>query len=95
MNYAQSLQDFTLEVYSATWCPDCTRLKNWLEKEGIATSTVLIDEVDGAAEFLEAETGKRAIPFVRVNGERWVRGYHKELPSRFSPELFVQEIRGE
>jgi hypothetical protein len=42
---------------------------------------------------LEAETGKRAIPFVLVDGRHWVRGYHKELPQRFDPKLFLSELR--
>jgi glutaredoxin len=51
-----------------------------------------LEATAGAAERLERETGKRAIPFILVNGQRWVRGYHRELPSRFDPELLVQEI---
>jgi hypothetical protein len=46
-----------------------------------------------AAERLERETGKRAIPFALVNGRIWVRGYHRELPARFDPALFVREVR--
>ena len=62
-----------LAVYSATWCPDCTRLKRWLASTKIATHEVNIDSVDGAAEKLEEETGKRAIPYVLVDGRHWVR----------------------
>ena len=82
-----------LAVYSATWCPDCTRLKRWLTGTKIATREVNIDHVEGAAEKLEEETGKRAIPFVLVDGVRWVRGYHKEHPSRFDPPLLLAELR--
>lgn len=82
-----------LAVYTATWCPDCTRLKRWLAATDIKTREVNIDEVDGAAEKLEEETGKRAIPFVLVDGEHWVRGYHKELRNRFDPALFMSELR--
>ena len=80
-------------VYTATWCPDCTRLKRWLGTSGIQTHDVNIDNVDGAAEKLEEETGKRAIPFVLLDGVHWVRGYHKELRNRFDPALFVTELR--
>ena len=82
-----------LAVYSATWCPDCTRLKRWLASTKIATHEVNIDSVDGAAEKLEEETGKRAIPYVLVDGRHWVRGYHKELRGRFDPELLLSELR--
>jgi len=46
----------------------------------------------GDCRRLERETGKRAIPFILVNGQRWVRGYHRELPGRFDPQALVQEI---
>jgi glutaredoxin len=89
----QFLAGHDLAVYTATWCPDCTRLKRWLATSGIATRDVNIDEVEGAAAKLEEETGKRAIPFVLVDGARWVRGYHKEHRSRFDPALFLEELR--
>ena len=82
-----------LAVYSATWCPDCTRLKRYLASTDIATHEVNIDDVDGAAQKLEEETGKRAIPFVLVDGKQWVRGYHKELSQRFDPKLFLAELK--
>ncbi len=87
------LDGHDLAVYSATWCPDCTRLKRWTAKLGLTTREVNIDSVVGAAEKLEEETGKRAIPFVLVNQRTWVRGYHKELPGRFDPALFLTELR--
>ena len=58
----------------------------------MAHTKVDIETVPGAAEKLEAETGKRAIPFVLVNGGRWVRGYHKELPQRLNGDLLVEEL---
>ena len=27
------------------------------------------------------------------SGKRWVRGYHKELPSRFSADLLLAELK--
>lgn len=86
------LHGLQLQVYSATWCGDCRRLERWLGENAVPFTKVDIDRVAGAAEQLEAETGKRAIPFIRVNGGRWARGYHRELPSRFDPELLVQEL---
>ena len=90
---AEFLSGHDLAVYTATWCPDCTRLKRWLGTTGLQTRDVNIENVDGAAEKLEEETGKRAIPFVLVDGKHWVRGYHKELPQRFDPKLFLGELR--
>ncbi|HUR26584.1 MAG TPA: glutaredoxin family protein [Planctomycetota bacterium] len=87
------LSGHDLAVYSTSWCPDCTRLKRWLAASGVATHEVNIDEVEGAAAKLEQETGKRAIPFVLVDGKQWVRGYHKESRGRFDPALFLAELR--
>jgi glutaredoxin len=92
MDYARELQGLGLQVYTAAWCPDCRALDRWLAANGVPHSKVGIDAVEGAAEKLEMETGKRAVPFILVNGRRWVRGYHRELPGRFSPEVLVREL---
>ena len=92
MTRKAALEGLELAVYSATWCPDCRRLEAWLAEQGVPHAKVDIETAPGAAERLEAETGKRAIPFVLVNGRRWVRGYHKELPQRFDGDLFVAEL---
>lgn len=92
MPQPSDLHGLDLQVYSAEWCPDCRRLERWLAETGVAHAKVDIEHAEGAAEKLELETGKRAIPFILVNGSRWVRGYHKELPQRFDPALLVQEL---
>ena len=92
MSGQELLNKLEMQVYSATWCPDCRRLERWLEGAGVAHTIVDIEAVPGAAERLERETGKRAIPFILVNGKTWVRGYHRELPQRLDPDLLVQEL---
>ena len=64
----------------------------WLAAQAVPYTKVDIEHVPGAAERLEAETGKRAIPFILVNGKTWVRGYHRELAQRLDPELLVREL---
>ena len=86
------LAGLDLKVYSAGWCPDCRRLDAWLEQHGVAHTKVDIELEDGAAERLESETGKRAIPFILVNDRRWVRGYHRELPQRLDGDLLLREL---
>jgi glutaredoxin len=63
-----------------------------LTANGIPHSKVNIESVEGAADKLVNETGKRAIPYILVNGKHWVRGYHKELPSRFSSEQLMKDL---
>lgn len=94
MTPLEALAGLDLQVYTATWCPDCHRLDRWLKAQGIPHTLVDIERTEGAAERLERETGKRAIPFILVNGRTWVRGYHKELPQRFDAELLVRELLG-
>ena len=81
-----------LVVYSSNGCPDCARLEQWMRRNGVAHSNVMIDEVPAAAEKLERETGKQAVPFLLVDGARWVRGYHRELPGRFDPKILLAEL---
>ena len=86
------LQELDLQVFSATWCGDCRRLERWLAENRVRHAKVDIETTPGAAERLEQETGKRAIPFILVNGSRWVRGYHREQPGRFDAEVLVKEL---
>ncbi len=92
MTVPDQLKSLDLQVFSATWCPDCRRLERWLAEHQVTHALVDIETVPGAAERLEAETGKRAIPFVLVNGKAWVRGYHRDLPQRLDPAILVQEL---
>jgi glutaredoxin len=82
-----------LDVYSTTWCPDCRRLDRWLAEQGVEHAEVNIEDAPDAARKLEDETGKRAVPFILVDGRSWVRGYHRERPGRFDGRLLVDELR--
>ncbi len=93
MDARTELQGLELQVYTAAWCPDCTRLDRWLAQAQVPFTKVDLETAEGAAEKLERETGKRAIPFILVNGKTWVRGYHRELPTRFDPALLVAELQ--
>ncbi len=92
MDDTSQLRGLDLQIYSATSCGDCRRLDKWLAEQGLQFPKVDIEIVEGAAERLEAGTGKRGIPYFLVKGERWVRGYHKELPQRLDTDLLVREI---
>ena len=87
------LKKHTLTVYSSNGCPDCARLEQWMTSRKLPHERVLIDERPEAAEKLENETGKQAVPFILVDGKTWVRGYHREERSRFSEEKLLAELR--
>lgn len=82
-----------LAVYSSHSCPDCTRLDRWLAARAVKHQKVYIDDDAAAAEKLENETGKQAVPFILVDGRAWVRGYHREERSRFSEGVLVSELK--
>jgi len=82
-----------LDVYVFEGCPDCLRLERWLDAFGVQHAQVDIHAQPEAAERLERETGKQAVPFILADGKTWVRGYHKERPGRFDARLLVEELR--
>ena len=82
-----------IAVYSEARCPDCTRLDRWIARRGLPWRKVPLSTTPGAAEKLESETGKRAVPFLLVEGRSWVRGYHKEAPGRFDERLLLAELK--
>jgi glutaredoxin len=87
------LDGHRLAVYSSNGCPDCTRLKHWMKLTGVSAEEVLIDEHPDAADKLERETGKQAVPFILVDDRTWVRGYHREMRSRFDEAVLVGELK--
>lgn len=46
-----------ITMYSTTWCGYCRRLKDQLDREGIALTIVDIEQTPGAAEIVEAVNG--------------------------------------
>jgi glutaredoxin len=90
--HREQLKDARLAVYVSSWCPDCSRLKGFLDRHEVAYETVNISRNPDAAARLEKETGRRGVPYVLVNGCRWVRGYHLDQPGRLNPDVFVNEL---
>jgi glutaredoxin len=82
-----------LEVYATSTCPDCQRLERWLGQQAIAHGRIDVDADPAASARLVSSTGKRAVPFILVNGTSGVRGYHREEPGRFSPRVLLEELR--
>lgn len=87
------LDGHRLTVYSSNGCPDCVRLKRWLDTRGVPHEEIGIDRDPDAAERLERETGKQAVPFILVDDRTWVRGYHTEERTGLSEEKLLGELR--
>ncbi len=83
----------TLEVFSTRTCPDCTRLDQLFDARKVQAQKVFIEGDEEATQALEAGAGKRAVPYIRVNGKHWVRGYHIDEPGRLRESLLWDELR--
>jgi len=87
---AKKTQNRSVKVYSATWCPYCTKLKRFLAENGISASITEVDKLPKAEqERAEAEmkrlTGKVSFPTV-VIGDRAMAG--------FSPQWILKSLEG-
>ncbi|MGI4756131.1 MAG: glutaredoxin family protein [Janthinobacterium lividum] len=63
-----------LKVYTAGWCRDCREAKRFLDKHNIAFTEVDIERTPGAADEVQANVGKKAIPQFVIDG-KWVQPY--------------------
>jgi len=88
----EELRTHELVVYSTAWCPDCRRLKQHLDRQGVKYREIDIDRDAAAADKLRHATGRTAIPFVEISGRHLVRGWHDEHPGRWDEELFLSEV---
>lgn len=83
----------TLEVFSTHTCPDCVRLDQLFAARNVTAKKIYIEGDEAATAALEAGAGKRAVPYIRVNGKDWVRGYHIDQPGRLKETLLWEELR--
>ena len=87
----QELGQQQLLMYTTAWCPDCHRLKRILNDRKVPVAEIDIETHPDAAERLQRQTKRTAIPFVQLNGGPMVRGWHEEAPGRFSADIFLAE----
>ena len=76
-----------ITIYSAGWCPDCLRVKNFLKDRGVEFHEVDIDEDTESEELvLRVNSGKRKVPTLKV-GERYF------ACSPFNAQKLADELR--
>ncbi len=63
-----------LKVYTAAWCRDCREAKRFLDKHSIPYTEVDIERTPGAADLVQQNVGKKAIPQFVIDG-KWVQPY--------------------
>jgi glutaredoxin len=80
----------TLTVYTKNNCPFCDRAKALLESRGVAYTSINIEDVPDAREFL-VEQGLRSVPQI-FNGTTLLQGGYQGLAGQ--PEDFWTQFQG-
>lgn len=76
-----------ITMYSAGWCPDCRRVKDFLKERGVEFHEVDIDKDEESEDLvLRVNNGKRKVPTLRV-GERYF------ACSPFNAQKLADELR--
>ena len=74
-----------LNLYSATWCPDCRLAKAVLDERGVEYNEIDIDGNDEAVAIIIKGRGKRVIPTLEYKGS-FIDGNH------FNREKFEKDL---
>ena len=64
-----------VEVYSAVWCPWCTKVKDFLKQNNVAFMEKDVDADQKYAEELVEKSGQRGIPVTVIDGKNVIVGY--------------------
>lgn len=73
-------------MYTAPWCGDCRRAKQFLSERGVSFREVNVDEdVDASDLVIRVNNGKRKIPTFEVEGR-----YFNSSP--FDPYQLSEEL---
>lgn len=76
-----------ITMYSAGWCPDCRRVKNFLKERGVEFQEVDIDQDEESEELvLRVNNGRRKVPTLKI-GERYF------ACSPFNAQRLADELR--
>ena len=76
-----------ITIYSAGWCPDCRRVKNFLEERGVEFREIDIEEDEESEELvLRVNNGRRKVPTLKI-GERYF------ACSPFNAQKLADELR--
>ena len=76
-----------ITIYSAGWCPDCRRVKNFLKDRGLEFREVDIEEDEESEELvLRVNNGRRKVPTLKI-GERYF------TCSPFNAQKLADELR--
>ncbi len=72
-------------VYSATWCPDCRRAKEFLSEKGVSFKEMDIEQHPESVDIIVKARGKRVLPTLEFEG-RFMDGNHFDK-AKFEADL--------
>ena len=76
-----------ITIYSAGWCPDCRRVKNFLKERGVEFREIDIEEDEESEDLvLRVNNGRRKVPTLKI-GERYF------ACSPFNAQKLADELR--
>lgn len=55
-------------VYSTSWCPWCTRVKDFLKQNKIAFKDVNVENDPKAAQEMASKSGQMGVPVIDIDG---------------------------
>jgi len=64
-------------LYQTSWCPYCTKAREFLEKTGVSLAIYDIEQEPVKGEEMRAKSGSRSVPVVDVEGII-IRGFSAE-----------------
>lgn len=75
-----------IKMYTAKWCGDCRRAKEFMQEKNVSYEEVDIEENPGAVETIIQARGKRVLPTLEFEG-RFMDGNH------FQREKFETDLK--
>ena len=63
-----------VQLYATSWCPECRRARQFLDKHGIQYTEIDVDADLAASDEVLGRVGKRAVPQLVIDGE-WFQPY--------------------
>ncbi len=75
-----------IRMYGTTWCPDCTRAKQFFARKGIAFDWIDIEKDDEARAYVqEVNKGLRRVPtIIFPDGSVMIEPSNAELEAKFT-----------
>ena len=59
----------SIEIYTASYCPYCTRSKTLLDRKGVTYQEINIEHDTSQREEMIMRSGRRTVPQIFINGK--------------------------